>query len=296
MSEAETASKPKRTYKRKPKEEKQNTEQQPEKQPESVLDSTPEVEISSVSASANNEVIQLNPNYWKPSFEIVDFLAKSLKAKHPVLSQVVEMTNVPQHDMFALTTQKLEWYNTVPAMIKPGTDYVFVRHALEKLHNPQEFLEHLKLHVPRGYIETASPFVEMARQIYRGAPYRGHLHNRYLIWSSEDHTLHILPKTVMMEVLELEDDFENDIYKTLSQVPYYWNSYYTWDEEHPLKWVYYQHGVNMDMDKDYPKLIQKAFEENLPSTNNFLIYINENMNVYKDKKPVNDSVSASTSK
>jgi hypothetical protein len=231
--------------------------------------------------SQTQEKINLNmpldQNFWKPSLSIVDFLMKSLDSS---VKQVVEMTNNPQQ-IFVPTTKRLDCFKASPTDFEHA-DYAFIRHGLEKVQSPQDFLEYLQRHVSKGFIETASPFVEVTRGVFRGAPYRGHLHNRYISWVSKDNTLHMLPKSCLLEHLNFDEQFEKDICESLSENPFYWNSYYRWDESQPLKWVVYQQGVNLDIETDYTTLIKQSMQEHIQSTNDFLMYINNNASLYKD--------------
>jgi hypothetical protein len=224
----------------------------------------------------------LDQNFWKPSLGIVDFLVKSFD---PSSKRVIEMTHNPQQ-IFIPTTKRLDWFKASPKDFE-NADYAFIRHALEKVQKPQEFLESLQ-HVPKGFIETTSPFTEVTRGVYRGAPYRGHLHSHYISWVSKDNTLHMLPKSCLLEHLNFDEQFEQDIYQSLSENPFYWNSYYRWDESQPLKWVVYQQGVNLDLETDYTTLIKQSMQEHIHSTNDFLMYINNNAALYKD---INESKS-----
>lgn len=240
---------------------------------------------------SKEEMKKLDANFWKPSQEIVETMTKVVEEKQ--YKQILELTDTPQVQVFPLSTRRLIWFNCIPKMIAPDNDYLYIRHALEYMNNPQDFLEEIKKSVSRGYLETISPFVEVTRGMYQNAPFRGHLYSKYIIWSSpEDHVLHILPKSVLLEYTNFDSKLEQEIYDALANVPYYWNCYYVWDEEHPLRWVFYQHGVNLDLNVGYSEMLRKALEESVRSTNQFLMYINDKRTTIKDNS--NDSVSTSS--
>lgn len=269
--------KPKRQYKRKPKENLTETEEKKE-EPSILNDSSQNTKMSE--STLENSVENFNQDFWKPSFEIVECVLNILVKQSPDVKHILEMTHYPESDVFMKDSHKLNWCTSTPESILSGTDCMFVRHALERVQKPQEFLEQMKKNVRKGYIETTSIFSEMTNEIYRGAHYRGHLLSKYIIWVSQpDNRLHILPKSPIIDYIQVDKEFENDIRTALKAIPYYWNSYYMWDENKPLEWTYYQHGVNFDANKDYPDILQIALEQSMKSIREFLKYINEKNNI-----------------
>ena len=291
-NEVEKNDKPKRQYKRKTRNENEsNTDSKPEfntdSKPESNTDSKPESNTDSKpesesKADSNESESIFNQNFWKPSIDIIDALWKIIKDKYENVYGVMEMTNYPSVNAFAKSSKRLDWCTCTPSMITPDVDYIFIRHTLERVQRPQDFLEQIKQNVPKGYIETTSIFAEMTREVYANAQFRGHLLSKYIIWSDEENVLHILPKAPILEHIRFEEGFEKNIREGLKEIPYYWNSYYMWDEEQPLKWVYYQHGVNFNANTEYMKIVQKAFDDVKYSIHKFLKHINDIVDIDKE--------------
>jgi hypothetical protein len=151
-------------------------------------------------------------------------------------------------------------------------DFVYIRHALEKCDHPRAVLQALTQVAPRGYIEFTSALVETLRGVHHSkALYRGHVLNKFIIWvSKEDRVLHILPKFSILEYVKMPVEFEEKIQGILNQYPHYWNSYYMWDENNPIHYIYYQHGVNFHIEHDYTRLLEIAIDQSVQSTNDYL--------------------------
>ena len=77
-------------------------------------------------------------------------------------------------------------------------DFVYSRHTLEDIQNPDFCMNEIIRISKSGYIETPSPLIETAKGI--DAPdkrmnYAGYIHHRYIIWSNiEKCEIYILPK------------------------------------------------------------------------------------------------------
>jgi hypothetical protein len=150
-------------------------------------------------------------------------------------------------------------------------NFVYSRHTLEDIQNPQNAFNELCRVSPRGYIETPSPLIELSRGVDVFGDYRGYHHHRYIIWSNvSDNTLHFLPKYPLVENISIDRDTEK-VYNFIgNNYPLYWNNYYFWDSDNPPKMVLYRHRINMDILQDYVRLLQEAIHKSIEYTNSFI--------------------------
>ena len=184
---------------------------------------------------------------------IVDF---SDQSSHPQIRYTLDLDTdrLPVHDLFF--------------------QYVYCRHTLEDIQNPQHAFQEITRLATQGYIETPSPLVECLRNIDDGpcsSLYRGYIHHRYLVWSDHStHTLYFLPKYPLIEHLAFTDAMTKRMLYLVNHYPVYWNNYYVWDRTRPPKIVVYRNGINMDIVKDYPLLVEKAILTSIEYTNQFI--------------------------
>lgn len=139
----------------------------------------------------------------------------------------------------------VDFYNYYDVMyIRPAN--VYCRHVLEDMRYP-EALFLLFTNCERGWIETPHPSLEMARGIDGGLPWRGFSHHYWFIWV-EDSTLMFLPKTPMVEHLQINNEC---LIKR-------WNTYYKWDN-YNFHYKILQHGIDFDYrDNSYQLLLQRG--------------------------------------
>jgi hypothetical protein len=223
-----------------------------------------------------------NYEHWKPNSDIVKYLEKCVPETKDAF--ILEMTSNPTEKVFSCSNRHISWYNIPKDLDNDTYEFVYMRHTLEKLQNPQDFLEFLRMYSTRGYIETTSPLVEMMKRIQNvELKHRGHLLNRYIIWTDPDtNILHILPKYSLFEYISVSEEFENNMRNMLQKHPHYWNNYYYWDSTNPIEYILYQHNVNFDLEKDYDNLITKAIQDSINFSNKFLSHINDNKDIFKD--------------
>jgi len=137
-------------------------------------------------------------------------------------------------------------------------NFVYSRHTLEDIQNPQNAFNELCRVSPRGYIETPSPLIELSRGVDVFGDYRGYHHHRYIIWSNvSDNTLHFLPKYPLVENISIDRDTEK-VYNFIgNNYPLYWNNYYFWDVIIRLKWYY----IDTELIWIYYKTIRYYFKK-----------------------------------
>lgn len=156
-------------------------------------------------------------------------------------------------------------------------NFVYCRHVLEDIQNPQNAFNEFVRISKSGYIETPSPLVELMRGVDSFGLHRGYIHHRYFVWSDyATNTLFFLPKYPLIESRDY--DF-NELfhlpqkYDLLNKYPVYWNNYYIWDETRSPKIIVYRNGINMEIRSDYLRLLQVAIMSSIEYTNYFIAYL-----------------------
>ena len=117
-------------------------------------------------------------------------------------------------------------------------NFVYSRHTLEDIQNPQNAFNELVKVSTKGYIETPSPLIEFSRGVdanlgwINSDSYKGYRHHRYIVWSDIDtNTLYFLPKYPIIEYCDLDDTTIKLINYIANNYPLYWNNYYYWDKD-----------------------------------------------------------------
>lgn len=94
-------------------------------------------------------------NYWLPIQSLVSFVENQLEETK---DQVLEITSSFPKKIFRHSTKILNWILAEEDLqrkfseLYPHTDFVFLRHSLEKMDNPRGVLKLLKAISKRGYI------------------------------------------------------------------------------------------------------------------------------------------------
>lgn len=224
--------------------------------------------------------------YWYPNEELIKRLKRHLFRKN-ITDKIVDAGcgNTP----FPVSTHILdinEKYDTCRTAIKFDLNFekfgdivfnfVYCRHTLEDLQNPQNaFKEFVKVS-PKGYIETPSPLIEFSRGVdtdldwVNSSSYRGYKHHRYIVWSDVDtNTLYFLPKYPIIEYCQVDDDTNKLLNYIANNYPLYWNNYYYWDvdnkETEPKICV-----LDNISFQDYNKYLTEAINKSIKYTNHFM--------------------------
>ncbi len=140
-------------------------------------------------------------------------------------------------------------------------DFVYCRHVLEDLHNPEFIFKEIRRVSKAGYIETPSPFTEVTNGINvndlgGGCKFKGYIHHRYFVWNNNDGIIKFLPKFPVVEYLIV-----NDYTNILSENPFYWNQYFTWDEDDEIDYKMYYYDVDYNIYTEYNLMVSKALNE-----------------------------------
>lgn len=237
---------------------------------------------------SNNKVINF---YWAPIRQIIDnieFFCIENKFK-----DILEIG--PGIVPFSLSTKTIGFNENIKDFIEldidtnklpfeDGTmDFVYSRHTLEDIQNPDFCMNEIIRISKSGYIETPSPLIEVTKGI--DAPdkrmnYAGYIHHRYIIWSNiEKCEIYILPKynSIIDNYLEINSDIIT-YYNLINNNPVYWNNYFIWKDKTP-KVIMYKNGVNFGVKKhiiyDYIELLYEAINASIQNTDYFVINYNK---------------------
>jgi hypothetical protein len=176
------------------------------------------------------------------------------------------------------TNQRITW-NLDLDMDQFPTDnqsfqFLYCRHVLEDIQNPQHAFQEFIRIASQGYIETPSPLIECLRNVDGPSSshlYRGYIHHRYLVWSDlRTNTLYFLPKYPLLEYIDIPKDMMKRMIYLANHFPVYWNNYYVWNSTQPPNIVVYRNGINMKIEKDYKRLILEAIRSSIDYTNQFI--------------------------
>ena len=149
-------------------------------------------------------------------------------------------------------------------------NFIYCRHTLEDIQNPQNAFAELTRVSKQGYIETPSPLVELTKGSGL-SEIRGYPHHRYIVWSDlKTNTLHFLPKYPIVELLEFDKNMTQKLIHILNNYSVYWNNYYIWDESNPPKIIVYRNEVNFNILTDYDILVAEAINKSIDYTNHFI--------------------------
>jgi glycosyltransferase involved in cell wall biosynthesis len=155
-------------------------------------------------------------------------------------------------------------------------DFIYSRHILQAIQNPDFAMNEILRVSSSGYIETPSPLVEILKGVDAAQNtdrYAGYIHHRYIIWSDiEKGEIYFLPKySSIIDNLTLP---VNKTYLNLvNNYPVYWNNYFIWQNTTP-KIVMFKNGVNLGVKtnlwQEYTELLTQAVETSIRNTNYFI--------------------------
>jgi hypothetical protein len=157
--------------------------------------------------------------------------------------------------------------STQPLPFKDGeVDFLYCRHVLEDLENPEFFLKEVRRVARGGYIETPSPVVEMTRGIdAEEPPYRGYHHHHSIVWVDPDGVLNLVPK--MPSVEHMHFDYKQPVLEMADNV-FLCNTYHVWHGE--LTWKYHRPHRDFHARGEYQPLIERAIVEGIAGSKRFV--------------------------
>jgi hypothetical protein len=232
----------------------------------------------------NNKVIN---KFWAPIKDITESVETFCKKNN--YKNILEIG--PGFIPFSLATksvgfnEKITDYIELDIDINPlpfedkSIDFVYSRHTLEDIQNPDFAMKEIIRISNSGYIETPSPLIEITKGV-DGVPesykYSGYIHHRYIIWSDiQKNEIYFLPKysNIIDNFLEIDQVNLDKSLNLINTVPAYWNNYFIWSNSQP-KIIMYKNGINFGLNRnmieDYNKLINEAVNVSIQNTDYFL--------------------------
>ena len=185
----------------------------------------------------------------------------------------------PIANKFVGYNEKIEKYINIDMDEEPlpfsnrELDFIYSRHVLEDIQNPNFAFREILRCSKSGYIETPSPLIEITKGIdshIGSEKYSGYLHHRYIIWSDiEKCEIFFLPKysNIIDNFVQIYKPYE--YYNLINNDPLQWNNYFLWKDKTP-KITMYKNGVNFFLDADnYITLLNEAIATSIKNAEFF---------------------------
>lgn len=144
--------------------------------------------------------------------------------------------------------------------------FLYCRHTIEDLDDPDWCLSEIRRVARAGYIETPSPIAELCKGVDaeraltgKRPPWRGYHHHRSIVWDANSE-LSVVAKWPFIEYLDGDTEAYADL---LNGGPLYWNTYFAWTGA--LKYRVYRHEVDYDIGPAYGQLLDRAVAESVDS-------------------------------
>lgn len=225
--------------------------------------------------------------YWQPIKEVTTCVENFCNKNN--FKNILEIG--PGFTPFSLATkfvgcnEKIQDYinididnNQIPFDNK-SIDFVYSRHTLEDIQNPDFAMKEIMRITNSGYIETPSPLIEITKGVdgVNGSiNYGGYIHHRYIVWSDiEKCEIYFLPK--YSSIIDNFFLYNNNIHKTIIDLinnkEIYWNNYFIWKDNVP-KIIMYKNRVNFGLNRhfidDYILLINEAINKSISNSDYFI--------------------------
>lgn len=179
-------------------------------------------------------IVELGPK-WRPFDEATEFIGwdrpEELTGDDRPFNQTIDLC----HDRLPYTDG--------------AVDFLYCRHTLEDLSDPEHLLREIARVAKAGYIEFPSVLAETARRVDAGGElWRGYIHHRWFVWVSQARQLTLLPKYPCIEYAALEDYTQ-----TLAEHLEAWDGSLSWEGE--LKFMVLRHEKEFVIGKDYERIL-----------------------------------------
>jgi hypothetical protein len=246
-----------------------------------------------IDASLNlnsNENFVIN-KFWKPNQSIIKIIEKICVSNNYVKNLEIGPGFVP----FSLATHFIGCNEMIETYVDIDIDrenfpykdndfdFIYCRHVLEDIQNPDFALREIFRVSKSGYIETPSPLIEITKNVDGGMfanSYCGYIHHRYIVWSNiEKNEIYFLPKysCILEHILNINDESKSFLYHLINNFPVYWNNYFVFFEKPNV--IMYKNGVNFgvncNMIEEYIVLVIRAINESIQNTNYFVNHYNK---------------------
>jgi hypothetical protein len=246
-----------------------------------------------IQSKSETNTTTIQNHFWGPNKTILNLVEKYCITNK--CEQILEIG--PGKVPFKLATDFIGSNETITSYIEIDIDkqllpysasqfdFIYCRHVLEDIQNPEFALSEMIRISKSGYIETPSPLIEITKDV-DAAPlsdkYCGYIHHRYIVWSSiEKNEIYFLPKysCILDHMLNITHDIKSHLYNLINNKPIYWNNYFIYDVINSPKIIMYKNGVNFNtkgrtMVEDYISLITRAINESIENTNYFIHHFN----------------------
>lgn len=238
-------------------------------------------------SNTNNKPFKVEKYYWYPNNSVTKMVENiCITNKYKKILEIGPGTNY-----FKLATDFVGYNETITDCIdididvttlpflKGHFDFLYCRHVMEDIQNPDFALNEIFRVSKLGYIETPSPLVEITKNIDASdsEKYCGYIHHRYIVWSNvQKNEIYFLPKYgSILDNLILSDETKHKIYNLINNYPVYWNNYILYNSQNKPNVIMYKNGVNMGKNgetliSDYVTLINRAINETIDNTNYFI--------------------------
>ena len=229
----------------------------------------------------------VNNFYWKPIQEIIKTVEQFCLKN--TFKNILEIG--PGIIPFSLANKCIGFNETIKDYIEldidinklpyedKEIDFIYSRHVLEDIQNPDFAMKEIIRVSKSGYIETPSPLIEITKGVDGGVnsnKYCGYIHHRYIIWSNiQKNEIYFLPKysNIIENFLEIDQLNLEKCFNLINNYPIYWNNYFIWKDVKPTI-IMYKIGVNIGLNgnliKDYNKLINEAVNISIQNTDYFI--------------------------
>lgn len=270
----------------------QNTDTNFETNIKLIIDSNNE--LTEVNSQSNNELSfktnsqenRIINRYWKPNQIVINSIKQFCETKQYKLILEIGPGFVPfvLATHFIGTNENIINYSDIdidnhkfPYTVDQF-DFVYCRHVLEDIQNPDFALKEItRVTKYGGYIETPSPLIEVTKNVdstHFSNLYCGYIHHRYIVWSNiQKNEIYFLPKYSC--ILDNISNFHTNItYDIINNFPIYWNNYFIF--ETPPKVIMFKNGVNFNINQngnfieEYIALINRAVNESIQNTDYFI--------------------------
>jgi len=156
-------------------------------------------------------------------------------------------------------------------------DFIYCRHVMEDIQNPDFAISEMIRTSRGGYIETPSPMIEITKNVdaMEFSPlYCGYIHHRYIVWSNiQKNEIYFLPKYsfILDQLMKLSDTSAQLINHLINNYPVYWNNYFLFNSQTTV--IMYKQGIHFSMPTGYIDLVLRSVQESIANTDYFVQHI-----------------------
>jgi len=181
--------------------------------------------------------------FWNPTIDDTAQLILRAESLNPKLCIDVG----GNHNRFPLATETVGWEGDRHVNLEheplpyddQSVDFLYCRHTIEDLGNPEFLLSEIRRVAKAGYIETPSPVAELTRGIDSGGTHLGYIHHRWIAFHYNG-AFTLLPKYPVAERLPIVDHWNK-----LADSPEHWSTRHFFTE--PLNYRVLKHELDFQL-------------------------------------------------